>query len=844
MNESRGHWQMQQSKLPRSKQFWRNIKWLMVAWSLVIGASLTWSLLYQQSSFKDALHTQAAAFHTMEMEYRNWIIHSGGIYVPVTEQTPPSPWLSEIPERDITTPSGKQLTLLNSSYVVRKVHETMTANVDSSLRGHIASLNPINPVNMADAWERQALQAFASGQKEWTAVEVLDDSKTYFRYMRPMVTEQACLKCHAQYGAKLGDIRGGVSVSVPIDNLLRDSQRERNALVTGHGLIWGIGLFGLFVGGRRQQQAMAQAEQSEAQVTLLTNSIAHAIYGLDVQGCCTFINAAGIKAFGFDDASELLGKNMHQLVHHTREDGSPYPAEDCPSFFSIRDGKSTHRDQEIFWRKDGSSFPATYWSYPVMQEGRVQGAVVTFRDITEQVRVTGELKHSQALLNSIIEHIPAMVFLKRAEDLRFVLFNRAGEQMLGYSQNDLLGKNDHDFFPKEQADFFAQKDRAVLESHRLLEIAEEPIKTADGSEKWLHTFKVGLYDEADHPTHLLGISVDITAHKRMQDELRDSEARLAEAQRMAHLGYWQLDLPNNQLKWSDEIYRIFEIDPQQFGATYDAFLDSIHPDDREAVNKAYADSLQQRTAYQIEHRLLMKDGRIKYVQEKCETTFDDNGKPLRSLGTVQDVTASTLAEHALREQQTVLTKALEGTIHTVSMAVELRDPYTAGHQRRVAELACAIAKAMGLSEERIRGIHMGGLIHDIGKIGIPAEILSKPSRLTALELEIVQEHAAMGFNILKDVEFPWPVADIAHQHHERMDGSGYPQGLKGEAICLEARIIAVADVVESMASHRPYRPALGIPAARDELVRNRGKLYDAQVTDACLQVLDAGFQFE
>lgn len=844
MKESRGYLPMQHNKPSRTQQFWRNIKLLMVAWSLVIGASLAWSLLYQQHSFEDTLHTQAAAFHTMEMEYRNWIIHSGGIYAPVTEQTQPSPWLSEIPERDITTPSGKQLTLLNSSYVVRKVHEAMTTGAESSLRGHIASLNPINPVNAADAWERQALQAFASGQREWTVVEVLDDRKTYFRYMKPMVTGQDCLKCHAQYGAKLGDIRGGVSVSVPIDSLLLDEQHERNALVAGHGLIWGIGLFGLFIGGRRQQQAIAQAEQSEAQVTLLTNSIAHAIYGLDVQGCCTFINAAGIKALGFDDASELLGKNMHQLVHHTREDGSPYPEEACPSFLSIHEGKSTHREQEIFWRKDGSSFPATYWSYPVMQEGRVQGAVVTFRDITEQVRVTGELKHSQVLLNSIIEHIPAMVFLKRAEDLRFVLFNHAGEQLLGYAQNDLLGKNDHDLFPQEQADFFAQKDRAVLESHRLLEIAEEPIKTADGSEKWLHTFKVGLYDETDRPTHLLGISVDITAHKRMQDELRDSEARLAEAQRMAHLGYWQLDLPNNQLKWSDEIYRIFEIDPQQFGATYDGFLDSIHPDDREAVNKAYADSLQQRTPYQIEHRLLMKDGRIKYVLEKCETIFDDSGKPLRSLGTVQDVTASTLAEHALREQQTVLAKALEGTIHTVSMAVELRDPYTAGHQRRVAELACAIARVMGLSEERIRGIHMGGLIHDIGKIGIPAEILSKPSKLTPLELEIVQEHAAMGYNILKDVEFPWPVADIAHQHHERMDGSGYPQRLKGEAICLEARIIAVADVVESMASHRPYRPALGIPAATDELVRNRGRLYDAQVIDACLQVLAAGFQFE
>lgn len=715
MNESRGYLPMQHNKLSRTQQVWRDIKWLMVIWSLVIGASLTWSLLYQQHSFKSTLHTQAAAFHTMEMEYRNWIIHSGGIYAPVTDKTQPSPWLSGVPERDITTPSGKQLTLLNSSYVVRKVHEGMT-HADSPLLGHIASLNPINPTNTADTWERQALQSFTEGQQEWTAIEVMDNSKTYFRYMKPMVTEQDCLKCHAQYGAKLGDIRGGVSVSVPIDGLLLDKRHEQQALFAGHGLLWSLGLFGLFMGGRRQQQAIAIAEQSEAQVTLLTNSIAHAIYGLDKEGRCTFINAAGVKALGYDHASELLGKNMHALAHHTRADGSPYPAEDCPSFSSIRDGKSSYRDDEIYWRKDGSSFPAVYWSYPVLQEGRVQGAVITFLDVTEQMRVKGELRHSQVLLDSIVENIPAMVFLKRAEDLRFELFNLAGEQLLGYSRNDLLGKNDSDLFPKAQADFFMQKDREVLESRRLLEVPEEPIKTADGQEKWLHTFKVGLYDETNRPTHLLGISVDITATKLMKDELR--------------------------------------------------------------------------------------------------------------------------------QQQKVLTEALEGTIHTVSMAVEVRDPYTGGHQRRVADLACAIARTMGLDEERIHGVRMGALIHDIGKIGIPVEILSKPSRLTPLELDIVREHAVTGFNILKDVKFPWPVAEIAHQHHERIDGSGYPQGLKGDEICLEARIVAVADVVESIASHRPYRPALGMPAAMEEIIRNRGVLYDAQVLDACLQVLAAGFQFE
>jgi PAS domain S-box-containing protein/putative nucleotidyltransferase with HDIG domain len=817
----------------------RNTRFQMVGWTLIVAGALAWSLYSQRQAFEIALHTEAAAVHAMDMEYRNWIIHTGGIYVPVTDKIAPNPLLSHVPERDITTPSGRQLTLLNSAYAIRFVHEAMKES--SELRGHIASLKPINPVNMADGWERQALESFQRGGKEWAAYDVLPDGKTYFRYMKPMVTEADCLKCHARYGDKLGDIRGGVSVAIPVDSMLATEAEHRNVVIGGHALFWMLGMLGLFFSAQRQEHDLQKIEQGEAEVTLLTNSIAHALYGQDTEGRCTFVNEACIKALGYTDERELLGQDMHALVHHTRADGTPYRHADCPTYTSIREGKAFHIVEEIMWRKDGSSFPAAYWSYPVIKEGRTHGAVVTFLDISEQLRIKDALRDSKMLLESIVENMPAMVFLKDAKTLRFELFNAAGEKLLGYQREDLLGKNDHDFFPPEQADAFTQKDRAVLESRQLQEIPAEPIKVADGSQRWLHTFKIGLYDDAGRATHLLGISVDITDRIAMEDALRASQQRLSEAQRMAHLGHWELDLLSNELKWSDEIYRIFEIDKNQFGASYQAFLDAIHPEDRDEVDKAYTDSLKNRVSYQIHHRLLMKDGRIKYVQEKCETDFDAEGRPLRSLGTVQDVTASMFAEKALSEQQKVLEQALEGTIHTVSMAVELRDPYTAGHQRRVAELSCAIARKMGLDEERVRGIRLGATIHDIGKIGIPAEVLSKPSRLNDIELRIVQEHARMGYDILKDVRFPWPVADIARQHHERMDGSGYPQGLKGEQISLEARIVAVADVVESMASHRPYRPTLGIEAAREEIVDGRGTLYDAQVVDACLQALDNGF---
>jgi putative nucleotidyltransferase with HDIG domain len=192
----------------------------------------------------------------------------------------------------------------------------------------------------------------------------------------------------------------------------------------------------------------------------------------------------------------------------------------------------------------------------------------------------------------------------------------------------------------------------------------------------------------------------------------------------------------------------------------------------------------------------------------------------------------------------LISKGLEDTIQAIAATVEMRDPYTAGHQRRVAQLAAAIARQMGLAEEQVHGIRLAGTVHDIGKIAVPAEILSKPTRLSKFEFQIVQEHAVMGFNIMKDVSFPWPIAEIAHQHHERMDGSGYPQGLTGEAIYLEARIVAVADVIESMASDRPYRASLGMAAALEEISRNRGLLYDAQVVDACNKVLAQGFKFE
>lgn len=192
----------------------------------------------------------------------------------------------------------------------------------------------------------------------------------------------------------------------------------------------------------------------------------------------------------------------------------------------------------------------------------------------------------------------------------------------------------------------------------------------------------------------------------------------------------------------------------------------------------------------------------------------------------------------LRQNGQRFQKAMEGSVQAIALAVEMRDPYTAGHQSRVADLACAIARSMDLSEDRIYGLKMASVIHDLGKLTIPGEILCKPGRLSGPEYAMIRTHVQSGYDILKKIDFPWPLADIVIQHHERIDGSGYPQGLSGDEILLEARILSVADVFETIGSHRPYRPSLGIQKAINELAENSGRLYDSDVVAACLELIN------
>ncbi len=262
------------------------------------------------------------------------------------------------------------------------------------------------------------------------------------------------------------------------------------------------------------------------------------------------------------------------------------------------------------------------------------------------------------------------------------------------------------------------------------------------------------------------------------------------------------------------------------------------PDESKRTRSVFQQLIGSRKPFrEFENSCQAKDGRIVVIENNGVPVFDDDGHLLGYRGIARDISERKTAMEALKKSRDEIHNSLEETVKSLASAAEKRDPYTAGHQMRVDILACAIARELGLPESQIEGLHFAAVLHDIGKIALPSEYLAKPARLSVQERAIIKCHTEVGYEILKNIHFPWPVADIVHQHHEHLDGSGYPRGLTDKDILLEAKILTVADVVEAMSSHRPYRPSLGLDTALDEIRSGRGTYYDPASVDACLHLI-------
>lgn len=480
------------------------------------------------------------------------------------------------------------------------------------------------------------------------------------------------------------------------------------------------------------------------------------------------------------------------------------------------------------------------------------------------------------LFAQVMDQLPYRVLLKDARSV-FTACNRLLADDLALEPAQIIGKCDADFFPAELAQRYRDDDLRVMTNgttHR----HEEPYLKG-GEARWLSTTKFPLRDELGQ---VIGVGVffdDITEKKQQQEQLLQYTWTLEAIGRAHHAMLRQGDEQMLLQEICDAIafdgrfplvtvlQEAAEPDALQILAqagnavwfandrwlTRDPALRQAIRDD-EPRNEALASEIVHHSATlrarlllplpwhsSVRGALLIHSPQARAFTEEEVRLFsqlaDYLAYGLHARGTQQAYLAAQ-RDKVLHAHQLEL--ALEDALGAIAAVLEQRDPYTAGHQKHVATLAMAIGRELVLGDKQLRGLYLGAMVHDIGKIQVPVDILTKPGRLTPQEFNLVKEHPGAGYQVLKDIAFPWPIAQMIHQHHEYLDGSGYPEGLAGDQILLEARILTVADIVESMSSDRPYRAALGIPQARAHIIRMRGTQLDEAVVDACLRILDRG----
>jgi len=429
-------------------------------------------------------------------------------------------------------------------------------------------------------------------------------------------------------------------------------------------------------------------------------------------------------------------------------------------------------------------------------------------------------------------------------DLKITSVSPSMERILGYKPREFIGRSVADLgrvVLREDMEKAIADIKAILAGNTISTAVYRFI-ASDGKIKYGEVSGSPIMHDG-RVKGIISVARDITARKLAEEQLRKSERMYRELYDFLPIPVYEMDFEGNITAANRAIYDTFGGTEDDLRKGFNAWQ-LLPPEDVARAVENIQRLLKGEPLPSTEYNIKRLDGKAFPAIIISSLIFRD-GKPAGLRGAVIDITERRRYEKQLQNMLDNLQKAVATTIQVMASAVEARDPYTAGHQLRVAELAQAIAREMGLPQEKIDGIRMAGSIHDIGKLSVPAEILSKPTKLNEIEFSLVREHSRKGYEMLRTVDSTWPLAEVVFQHHERMDGSGYPRHLRGEEIIIEARIIAVADVVESMSSQRPYRPSLGIEAALEEIEAHRGILYDAPAVAACLKLFrEKRFQFK
>jgi len=581
-----------------------------------------------------------------------------------------------------------------------------------------------------------------------------------------------------------------------------------------------------------RKQAEAQVRASDERLLQLVESANDFMWEVDQSGTYTFVSSQVTGILGYEPA-EMIGKTPFDFM----------PAEEAAlkalQFGGIIAERQPFRElQNVNRSKDGRLVILETNGVPFFDDvGALGGYRGTDRDITQRLEAEATVHESEQLLRESqrVARVGHYVF-----DFRTGLWTSSAVLDEIYGIDDSFVRNVENWLqiihPDDReamlASFQAEasgKESAFDTDHRI-------IRVADGAELVIHGLGGTEFDDKGDPVRMFGVIQDVTESRLSERALLESEERYRLLAETSPDLIYVIDS-------EDRVVYVNSAAARSLHATVDEIIgrprkDLFEPRSSAQMAQALAHVFESGATLSHESQATYPGGEM-WMKTTLVPMKDDSGRVTTVFGVSRDLTEHKRAEDAVVRSSTRLEGVLRSVVETMGKVVEARDPYTLGHEQGVAAISKLIAEEMGIPEGEVDGIVVAALVHDVGKLTVPAEILTKPGRLSEVEFQLIKGHSQAGYEILKDIDFDWPVAEMVLQHHERMDGSGYPGGLSGGDISVAARILMVADVIEAMAEHRPYRPALGLDAAMAEITSHPDK-FDSQVVSACVRLYEAG----